>query len=140
MTPESRLSFASLFADPTGKLPTVHTRIRLLILPRRDWECRRFEAEQRHLYSRRTLGESRCHSSHALGSSVHLTDLHMNLVRISRLGAIEDDGCRSTGISAEQRELCSTNQLPEVTIKTDKVLAEVDRRSSKPRIRHSISF
>lgn len=38
---------AELFADPTGKLPTVYTRIRLLILPRRDWECRRFEAEQR---------------------------------------------------------------------------------------------
>jgi len=38
---------AELFADPTGKLPTVYTRIRLLTPPRRDWECRRFEAEQR---------------------------------------------------------------------------------------------
>jgi hypothetical protein len=33
-----------------------------------------------------------------------------------------------------------TDPLPEVTIKTDEMLTEVDRRSGKPRIRHGISF
>jgi len=129
---------AELFADPTGKLPTVYTRIRLLILPRRDWECRRFEAEQRASIHEEPLVNTV--GILLVRWVVHLTDLHMNPFRISRLGAIEGDRCRSTGIGFEQRELRPTNQLPEVTIKTDKVLTEVDRRSGKPGIRHGISF
>jgi hypothetical protein len=39
-----------------------------------------------------------------------------------------DDRRRSTGIRFKQRKLRPDNQLPEVTIKTDQVLTEVERR------------
>ena len=52
----------------------------------------------------------------------------------------EGDRYRSTGIRFKQRKPRPTNQPPEVTIKTDQVFTEVDRRSGKPCIRHGISF
>jgi hypothetical protein len=59
---------------------------------------------------------------------------------LSASPTIDGDRYRSPGIRFKQRKLRPTNQLPEVTIKTDQVLTEVDRRSGKPCIQHGISF
>ena len=53
---------------------------------------------------------------------------------------MEGDRFRSAGIRFEQGELRPANQPPEVTIKTDQVLTEVDRRSGKPGVWHGISL
>lgn len=53
--------------------------------------------------------------------------------------ATDSDGCRLFRIRFKQRELRPADQLSEGTIKTHQVLAQVDRRGSKPCIRHGIS-